>query len=1101
MEKLIGQTLNRYKIVSLLGEGGMGAVFKAHDLTLQRDVAIKVMHGHYARQPNFQERFLQEARTAARLDHPGIVQVHDFGQDRSQLYIVMEFIPGDNLGKMMRDLRAQKKWIMLPESISLIRQVALALDYAHRQGVLHRDLKPGNIMIEPEASEGLPYRPVITDLGLAKLVEGGLVTVDGTSMGTPAYMSPEQSMGMATDARSDVYSLGVLLFELSTGRLPFPASTLTEARRYHAETPVPMPRSIREDLPDELEKIILKSMEKDPSRRYQNASALAEALKGAVPGASTAVSAPTALQGAVSLFTQYQQSLVEQRGASIFEEFEPPSDVSKDRIQILSPDRTSKSLPLKRPGITIGREPDCDVVIDDRSASRQHARVDFDGANYRVADLNSSNGTYLANARLLPGIPEIWTPDKALRIGNTWFRLVLAGGAGSASAGVRSPSTQVDFSRVTSSGGQGRVGLFIETAQITAEPGQATSIPIVLLNQGAVVDHFQISVGGVPAPWVTVPPKPIQMMPGDQNETTILIRPPRTPQGRAGRYPVTIRVISQDAPEQFVETQAVLTVSSFSQFSSELHPQKIRANQTGRVTVRNQGNTQETFSMSWKDRGNELAFTPPKTMLNVPAGQDASAEFSAKPHKRAWIGGEKIHSISVQVESAQAQSQTHAGEVISRALIPAWVLPLALVMCLVLAGILVMLSSSMIGRANQATQTARANRTAVAIAVQETNQAGTAAVLAIENANQATRDAATVTATWLEADDDKDGLTNGKELELNTLPNKRDTDEDGLDDGAEVNIHKTDPLNPDSDGDGIKEGEEVSRGMNPLSPDSDQDGIPDAQDPAPIQTSTATVDFSATQQAGNAQTAAAQEATANAAAAVQAATLTAAQLTSAAATANAAATLTAASAQPLAYVYSSDGATANSFKSFLDSKGFKVDLITMGNVLGTNFSQYKAAIIGYETGNGSSWGDNAGQQANHIVNSGTAILGVGEGGYAYLGKLSLLIGYPNGAHGSSKKSVYAVDANSPIWKTPNNLNLPHDQIVNLYDENSSYVVIYFPTPLMGTQLMGQDPDDARYYTILMQVDRFVLWGFDKGPQAMTNNGQRLFVNILDYLIP
>ena len=208
-------------------------------------------------------------------------------------------------------------------------------------------------------------------------------------------------------------------------------------------------------------------------------------------------------------------------------------------------------------------------------------------------------------------------------------------------------------------------------------------------------------------------------------------------------------------------------------------------------------------------------------MLNIPAGQDASAEFSAKPHKRAWIGGEKTHSISVQVESAQAQSQTHAGEVISRALIPAWVLPLALVMCLVLAGILAMLSSSMIGRANQATQTARANRTAVAIAVQETNQAGTAAVLAIENANQATRDAATVTATWLEADDDKDGLTNGKELELNTLPNKRDTDEDGLDDGAEVNIHKTDPLNPDSDGDGIKDGEEVSRGMNPLSPDSD----------------------------------------------------------------------------------------------------------------------------------------------------------------------------------------------------------------------------------------------------------------------------------------
>lgn len=1093
MENLIGQTLNRYKIVSLLGEGGMGAVYKAHDLTLQRDVAIKVMHAHYARQPNFQERFLQEARTAARMDHPGIVQVHDFGQDRQQLYIVMEFIPGDNLAKMIRDLRAQKKWIMLPESIALIKQVALALDYAHRQGVLHRDLKPGNIMIEPEPSEGLPYRPVITDLGLAKLVEGGLVTVDGTSMGTPAYMSPEQSMGLATDARSDVYSLGILLFELSTGRLPFPASTLTEARRYHAETPAPAPRTIREDLPVDLENVILRCMEKDPAKRYQSANALAEALKDSVRGASNITAAPTALQGAVSLFTQYQQSLVEQRGASIFEEFEPPSDVSKDRIQILSPDRTSKSLPLKRPGITIGREATCDVVIDDRAASRQHARVDFDGANYRVADLNSSNGTFLANARLLPGIPEIWTPDKALRIGNTWFRLVLAGATGAA-AGARATGTQVDFSRVTTSGGQGRVGLFLETAQISAEPGQVTSLPIVLLNQGAVVDHFQINVTGVPAKWVTVPPKPIQMMPGDQNETTILIRPPRSPQGRAGRYPLTIRVISQDAPEQFVETQTVLTVSSFVQFSSELFPQKIRSNQTGRVTVKNQGNTQETFALSWKDRGNELAFTPPKAKLNIPAGQDATAEFSAKPYKRAWIGGEKTHPVTVQVESSQAQPQIHAGEVISRALIPAWAPPIFLFLCLILAGAIGLLSTRIIGQANQATQTALANRTAVAVAVQETNQAGTAAVLEIENANQATRDAATVTATWLEADDDKDSLTNGKELELGTLPNKRDTDEDGLDDGAEVNNQKTNPLQPDSDSDGLKDGDEVSRGMNPLSPDSDQDGIPDAQDPAPIQTSTATVDLAATQQAGAAQTQAAQNA-------VMAATQTAAQLTSAAATANAAATLTAASAQPIAYIYSTDGAMANTFKSFLNDKGFKVDLIPLGDILGTNFGHYKAAIIGYETGNGSSWGDNTGQQANHIATSGIPILGVGEGGYAYLGKLSLLIGYPNGAHGSSKNSVYAVDPNSPIWKTPNNVNLPHDNILKIYDENSSYVVIYFPTPLMGTQLLGQDPDDSRYYTILMQVDRFALWGFDKGPQAMTNQGQRLFVNILDLLIP
>jgi serine/threonine protein kinase len=157
MQELVGQSLNRYKILELLGEGGMGAVYKAHDVTLQRDVAIKIMHPHYARQGDFQERFLQEARTAARLDHPGIVQIYDFGKadfgpNHSLLYIVMEFIPGDNLEKLLRDLRGQGKWILLNEAVGIIRQVSIALDYAHRQGVLHRDIKPANIMLEPEPS-------------------------------------------------------------------------------------------------------------------------------------------------------------------------------------------------------------------------------------------------------------------------------------------------------------------------------------------------------------------------------------------------------------------------------------------------------------------------------------------------------------------------------------------------------------------------------------------------------------------------------------------------------------------------------------------------------------------------------------------------------------------------------------------------------------------------------------------------------------------------------------------------------------------------------------------------------------------------------------
>ena len=233
LDQLVGQTFARYKLLALLGQGGMGGVFKARDLTLQRDVAVKVMHPQYTAQPDFQERFLQEARTAAQLDHPGIVKVFDFGKQGAVLYIVMEFLPGNNLRKLLQELQAQGKWIALPEAVQLVRHVCLAIDYAHRRGILHRDIKPDNIMLKPEASTGLPYSPVVTDLGLAKLTEGGMMTQVGMSMGTPGYMSPEQALGTPTDRRSDVYSLGVLLYELAVGRLPFPARTLTEAMRYH----------------------------------------------------------------------------------------------------------------------------------------------------------------------------------------------------------------------------------------------------------------------------------------------------------------------------------------------------------------------------------------------------------------------------------------------------------------------------------------------------------------------------------------------------------------------------------------------------------------------------------------------------------------------------------------------------------------------------------------------------------------------------------------------------------------------------------------------------------------------------------------------------
>ncbi len=689
MKELVGQSLDRYQIVSLLGEGGMGAVFKARDVTLQRDVAIKVMHSQFARRPNFQERFLQEARTAARLDHPGIVKVFDFGQARELLYIVMEYIPGANLRQMLENLRGEKKWIVLPEALNLVRLVSQAVHYAHEHGVLHRDLKPDNIMLKPQGGDGLPYRPVLTDLGLAKLLEGGVLTQEGVSMGTPAYMSPEQALGEKTDVRSDVYSLGILLYELAVGRLPFKVKTITEAIRCHTKERPPGPRTIRPDLPEGVERVILRAIEKDPADRFADADALASALAKLAPSAPVATAPPTAAAGAASLMTQYQKSLVEMRGPSILEEFpEPPTDLTQDRIQVLLPDGTIRTEPIRGTVMTIGRSSDNDLALDHPKVSRHHARVEFDGTNYKVSDLNSTNGTYLANAKLLPGMPEVWPPDKSLRIGDIWLRLERAGGKPVGSI-VLSDGTMMDPSMVRSSPGTGRVGLFADVSSLSVEPGSSTAVSVILLNQGPVVDHFQVAVEGIPPEWIPAPLPLIQLLPGAQQEVVLTIQPPRVPESRAGKYPLAIRATSQDNPNEFAEVTGTLTVGEFSQFESTIRPQKIRAGKVAEITVENRGNTPQTYSLSWQDRANELVFEADDTELRIPEGQSATSQFRAVPRHRRLIGGTKTHSITTQVAAPSGEVQSYSAEVLSKAMIPAWVPPLILIpliaLCFLLA--------------------------------------------------------------------------------------------------------------------------------------------------------------------------------------------------------------------------------------------------------------------------------------------------------------------------------------------------------------------------------------------------------------------------------
>jgi serine/threonine-protein kinase len=260
---------NRYQLLERLGAGGMSDVFRARDLMLERSVAIKVLHEDYSNDDAFQQRFRQEARAAANLSHPNIVTVHDFGLDHGQLFIVMEYIPGKDLKTILR----QRGRFSVDEAIPLMVQACAGIGYAHRAGLVHCDVKPHNMIVTPDG------RLKVTDFGIARALSTIMPDERADVVwGSPQYFSPEQATGEAPSPASDVYSLGVVLYEVLTGALPFTAPTSEELARMHLEAqPIP-PSEYVPDIPTALEQIVLKVLSKEPAARYRTADQLGRVL-------------------------------------------------------------------------------------------------------------------------------------------------------------------------------------------------------------------------------------------------------------------------------------------------------------------------------------------------------------------------------------------------------------------------------------------------------------------------------------------------------------------------------------------------------------------------------------------------------------------------------------------------------------------------------------------------------------------------------------------------------------------------------------------------------------------------------------------------------
>lgn len=270
----IGQTIGgRYQIEQLLGQGGMSAVYRANDPNLRRPVAVKLIHAHLSDEPDFVRRFQEEAAAVARLRHPNIIQVYDFNNDNQTYYIVFEFIPGETLQARLKRMFTANRTLELEESVTTIATLAEAIDYAHKQGLVHRDIKPANVMMN------VHNQPILMDFGIVKIVGGTQHTATGATVGTARYMAPEQIRGEQVDGRTDIYSLGVTLFEMLSGRAPFEADSAMTVMMMHINDPVPNLALLRPDIPPALVAIVNKCLAKNPAARFQTAGEMAVALR------------------------------------------------------------------------------------------------------------------------------------------------------------------------------------------------------------------------------------------------------------------------------------------------------------------------------------------------------------------------------------------------------------------------------------------------------------------------------------------------------------------------------------------------------------------------------------------------------------------------------------------------------------------------------------------------------------------------------------------------------------------------------------------------------------------------------------------------------
>ena len=459
MDALVGKSLGQFIIRERIGSGGMATVFKAFQPTLERYVAVKVLPAFHANDEIFVKRFVMEARSVARLAHPNIVQIHDFGQEKENIfYIVMEYVDGGTL----KD-RLKRRALSVPEAVDFVIQAAEGLGCAHSHGIIHRDVKPANMLLRKDG------HLLLSDFGIAKMLEGTTnLTRAGTGIGTPQYMSPEQGTGQTVDRRSDIYSLGIVLYHCLTGRVPFNSDNPLSITVKHLNEPLPVENLQAMGVPYPIEQVVLKMTAKPPSDRYQTVDELIDALGAGLSAShltlprwrSIVQTLPPTNQDAASdtpggsgalynagrnsrPLTPTRPSMVtvpcfrcgqsnpsdrlyctscgyelSDRRAVADRYIGPNGRPIHARLSMQNGQMAGRSYLFHQDVTTIGRTNGNDLIISERTVSRRHARLWFDNGRWLLEDIQSANGTLVNNMRLIPNQPVALNDNDVINFGD-----------------------------------------------------------------------------------------------------------------------------------------------------------------------------------------------------------------------------------------------------------------------------------------------------------------------------------------------------------------------------------------------------------------------------------------------------------------------------------------------------------------------------------------------------------------------------------------------------------------------------------------------------------------------------------------------------------